>query len=301
MMQTVESYLAVRHAAGFDLANADYLLRSFARFATERNETHVHATTAIDWASQSSSLAQRDERLKTVCRFARYIRAEDNRHEVPPANHFGYRKTRRVPHIYSGAEINCLIDAALRLGSPGALQPQTYATLIRLLAATGLRISEALSLQFSDVTPGGLLIRKTKFQKTRLVPVHETTEAGLERYLTRRRQVRSKGEDVFITDDGQPLPYWQVNDTFRKLLKTVDLSALGGGRPRLHDMRHTFAVRALEASPAGRQRIGQHMLALATYLGHANIYDTYWYLETTPELLRDIAVTSEGFFCGGQL
>jgi len=131
--------------------------------------------------------------------------------------------------------------------------------------------------------------------------VHETTEAGLDRYLTRRRQVRSKGKDVFITDDGQPLPYWQVNDTFRKLLKTVDLSASGGGRPRLHDMRHTFAVRALEASPAGRQRIGQHMLALATYLGHANIYDTYWYLETTPELLRDIAVASEGFFGGGQL
>jgi integrase len=300
MIEAVESYLAVRHAAGFDLANADYLLRSFARFAAERNETNVRATTAIDWASQSSSLAQRDERLKTVCRFARYMRAEDNRHEVPPADHFGYRKTRRVPHIYSNAEINRLIDAALRLGPPGALQPQTYATLIGLLAATGLRVSEALSLQFSDITSRGLLIRKTKFQKTRLVPVHETTAAGLDRYLIHRRQVRSKREEVFITDDGQPLCYGQVYRTFQKLLKTASLSTSGGDRPHLHDLRHAFAVRALEASPTGRQRIGQHMLALATYLGHVNINSTYWYLEITPELLHEIAVASEGFLYGGQ-
>lgn len=220
---------------------------------------------------------------------------------VPPADHFGYRKTRRVPHIYSSAEIKCLIDAALQLGPPGALQPQTYATVIALLAATGLRISEALSLQFSDVTPSGLLIRKTKFQKSRLVPVHETTEASLARYLTRRRRVRSNGQDVFITDDGQPLPYWHVNSTFRKLLKAANVSASGGGRPRLHDLRHTFAVRALSASPAGRQRISQHMLALATYLGHVNINATYWYLEITPELLRDIAIASEDFLCGGKL
>jgi integrase/recombinase XerD len=298
MIQAVESYLAVRHAAGFDLKNAEYLLRSFAYFAAERKETNVRATMAIDWASQSSSLAQRDARLKTVCRFARYLRAEDNRHEVPPADHFGYRKTRRVPHIYSHGEINRLIDAAL--GLPGTLQPQTYATLIGLLVATGLRISEALSLQFSDVTTGGLLIRKTKFQTTRLVPLHETTEAGLDRYLICRRRVHSKGEDVFVIDDGRRLPYWHVHRTYRKLLKTANVSAAGSSHHRLHEMRHTFAVRALEASPAGRQRIGQHMLALATYMGHVNINDTYWYLEITPELLRDIAVASESFLCGGQ-
>jgi integrase/recombinase XerD len=261
MIQAVESYLAVRHAAGFDLANADYLLRSFARFAAERNETHVRTTKAIDWASQSSSLAQRDERLKTVCRFARYLHTEDNRHEVPPANHFGYRKTRRIPHIYSSAEINRLIDAALHLGQSGALQPQTYATLIALLAATGLRVSEALSLQFSDVTSSGLLIRKTKFQKTRLVPMHQTTEAGLDRYLTRRHQVRSQAEDVFITDDGQPLPYWHVNSTFRKLLKTANLSASGSSCPRLHDMRHyadSPIMLAHHAGP-GREALGLYM------------------------------------------
>lgn len=300
MLRAVERYLAVRHTAGFALKNADYLLRRFARFAGERRETHVRATTAIAWASQSVSVAQRDERLKTVCRFTRYMRAEDPQHELPPADHFGYRKTRRVPHIYSRLEIQRLRGAALQLGPPDSLQPQTYATLIGLLAATGLRVSEAVALQCSDVTPHGLLIRKTKFQKTRLVPLHGTAAAGLERYLTRRRRTRSHGEQVFISEDGRPLRYRDAYSTFRKLLRTADLLPPGGRRPRLQDLRHTFAVRALEASPAGRQGIGQHMVALATYMGHVNIHATYWYLETTPELLRDIAVAGEAFLYGGQ-
>jgi len=172
--------------------------------------------------------------------------------------------------------------------------------LIGLLAATGLRISEALGLQFSDVTPNGLLIRKTKFQKTRLVPLHPTAVARIELYLQLRRRARPSGQHVFIDDDGRPLRYRNVYVTFQKLLKTADLSPSGGRRCRLHHLRHTFAVRALEASPAGRQRIGQHMLALATYMGHVNIDATYWYLETTPELLRGIATAGETFLCGRQ-
>ncbi len=299
MMQAVERYLAVRHTAGFDLTNAEYLLRSFARVAAERRETTVRAATAIDWASQSSSVAQRDERLKTVCRFARYVRAEDNRHDIPSPDHFGYHKIRRIPHIYSPTEITRLIDAALHLEPSDTLQPHTYATLIGLLVATGLRVSEALSLQCSDVTPSGLVIRHTKFQKTRLVPLHDTVVAALDRYLTRRRRARSSGEDVFMTDAGRPLRYPAVYRTFQKLVKLADLAPSSGRRPRLHEMRHTFAVRALEASPTGRRRVGQHMLALATYLGHVNITATSWYLETTPDLLRDIAVAGEGFLCGG--
>ena len=212
MIHPIESYLAVRHAAGFELKNADYLLRSFVRFAVGRGESHVRASTAIDWASQATSLAQRDERLKTICRFARYMRAEDSQHESPPAGYFGYRKTRRVPHIYSSIEIRRLIGAALQLGSLDTFEVQTYATLIGLLSATGLRVSEALALQFSDVTPNGLLIRKTKFQKTRLVPLHETPAAALGRYLTRRRR-RSNREDLFISEDGRPLQYPEVYRT----------------------------------------------------------------------------------------
>src|SRR5215467_15591057 len=300
MIAAVESYLAVRRAVGFTLSNTEYLLRSFADFATDRQQTHVRTATAIEWASQAGSVAQRHTRYETVCRFAQYLRVEDSQHESPPANHFGYRKTRRVPHIYSRDEINGLILSATRLPSSDSLLPKTYAALISLLAATGLRISEALHLLVSDITPDGLLIRKTKFQKTRLVPLHDTARTGLARYLTHRQEMRSGSDHVFVSDDGQPLVYWKVHNVFRTLLKSAGIQPSRGRWPRIHELRHTFAVRALESSPTGRQRIGQHMLALATYLGHVNINATYWYLETTPELLRDIAVVTENFARGGR-
>ena len=303
MIAAVESYLAVRRAAGFTLSNTEYLLRSFADFATDQKQTPIHTATAIDWASQAGSVAQRHTRYQTVCRFAPHLRVEDSRHESPPANHFGYRKTRRVPHIYSRDEIDGLVLAAARLPSSDSLRPKTYAALISLLAATGLRISEALHLLVSDSTPNGLLIRRTKFQKTRLVPLHDTAVTGLGRYLAHRQETRCGGDHVFVSDEGPPLVYWKVHSVFRTLLKSAGLKPSGPSRgrwPRIHDLRHTFAVRALESSPTGRQRIGQHMLALATYRGHVNIDATYWYLETTPELLRDIAVVAENFVQGGR-
>ena len=300
MMASVETYLAVRRAVGFTLSNTEYLLRSFAEFATDLKETHIRTATAIDWASQAKSVAQRHTRHQTICRFAQYLRIEDSRHELPPANHFGYRKTRRVPHIYSRDEIDGLVLAATRLPSSGLLLPKTYAALICLLAATGLRISEALHLLVSDITSNGLLIRRTKFQKTRLVPLHATAVTGLARYLTHRQEARCGGDHVFVSDEGQPLVYWKVHSVFRTLLKTAGIKPSGGRWPRIHELRHTLAVRALESSPTGRQRIGQHMLALATYLGHVNINATYWYLETTPELLLDIAVVAENFVQGGR-
>jgi integrase/recombinase XerD len=300
MIGAVESYLAVRRAAGFTLSNAEYLLRSFASFATNQDQTHIRTATAIEWASQAESVAQRHTRYQTVCRFAQYLRVEDSRHESPPENHFGYRKTRRVPHVYSRDEINGIILAATKLPSSDSLRPKTYAALVSLLAATGLRISEALHLLVSDITPDGLLIRKTKFQKTRLVPLHDTAVAGIGRYLACRQGAHRGGDHVFISDEGEPLLYWKVYSVFRTLVKSAGLEPAGGRWPRIHELRHTFAVRALESSPTGRQRIGQHMLALATYLGHVNINATYWYLETTPELLRDIAVVAENFVQGGR-
>jgi integrase len=300
MMPAIERYLALRRAAGFQLSNAGYLLGSFARFAAARNETYVRAETAIAWAARGRSVAQRDERLKTVCRFVRYVRLDDGRHELPPANHFGYRKRRRVPHIYSIGEIERLVRAALQFGPPGSLKGQTYATLLAVLVATGLRISEALKLRFPDITPDGLLIRETKFRKTRLVPLHDTAAAGLQRYLRRRQQVAAGEDHLFIGEDGRSLPYQTVQSTFVKLLKRADLCpAPNRHRPRLHDLRHTFAVRALQDSPPGKRRVGQHMVALATYLGHVNIYATYWYLEAAPDLLGDIASVSEIFMCRG--
>ena len=300
MMASVETYLAVRRAVGFTLSNTEYLLRSFADFAADRKDAHIRTATAIDWASQAKSVAQRQTRHRTICRFAQYLRVEDLRHELPPANHFGYRKTRRVPHIYTRDEINALVLAATRLPSSDSLLPKTYAALISLLAATGLRIAEALHLLVTDITSDGLLIRKTKFQKTRLVPLHATAVTGLGQYLIHRQEAKRGGDHVFVSDEGQPLVYWKVHSVFRTLLKSAGIKPSGGRWPRIHELRHTLAVRALESSPTGRHRIGQHMLALATYLGHVNINATYWYLETTPELLLDIAVVAENFVQGGR-
>jgi len=298
-MRAAESYLAVRRAAGFDLKMVEYKLRSFARFATQRGESHICTSTAIEWASQTSSVAERDSRLKTVVRFAQHMRLEDRHHEVPPRDVFGYHKTRRAPFIYTPTDIADLLEAASRLGPPGTLRPHTYTTLLALLVTTGLRISEALALCLDDLTPAGLLIRKTKFQKTRLVPLHPTTAAGLQHYLMLREPVSSGDDHIFLSLYGCSLSRQTIYSTFQHLLTETGLRAgRGGHRPRLHDLRHTFAVRSLEACPNERGTISQHMLALSTYMGHAAVHDTYWYLEATPHLMGDIATSCETFFYG---
>ena len=299
MLEAIETYLALRRATGFAMSTAEYLLKSFAAFAARRGQTHVHTQTAIDWATLGPSVAQRDARLKAVCRFVRHVRVDDARHELPPANHFGARKRRRPPHIYSAQEIDHLIEAALRLRPKGGLRPLTYATLIALLSATGLRISEALKLTVADVTGDGLLIRETKFRKTRLVPLHDTAAAGLQRYLVRRRP-RTDDDPIFIGKCGGPLRYIAVKETFDRLVSKAGIVTATRRRPRLHDLRHTFAVRALQGSPAGRSRSGAHMAALSTYMGHVNIYATYWYLEATADLLRDVAGAGEAFMSEGR-
>ena len=299
MLNAIETYLGLRRAAGFAMSNDEYLLKSFAAFAAEHGQSHVHTQTAIDWAALGPSVAERDARLKAVCRFVRHVRIEDDRHELPPANHFGARKRRRPPHIYSAAELDRLIEAALQLRPDGGLRAETYATLIALLAATGLRISEALKLTVADVTRDGLLIRKTKFRKTRLVPLHDTAATGLQRYLSRRRPC-SDDDPVFIGKSGGAMRYIAVKETFDRLASKAGIAPVAQRRPRLHDLRHTFAVRALADSPSGRSRSSAHMVALSTYMGHVNIYATYWYLEATADLMRDVAAAGEQFLGDGR-
>ncbi len=299
MLKAIEAYLALRRATGFAMLNAECLLESFAAFAIERGQTHVHVQTAIDWAARGPSVAQRDARLKAVCRFVRHVRIEDARHELPPVNHFGARKTRCSPHIYAAAEIDRLIEAALRLRPEGGLRSLTYATLIALLSVTGLRISEALKLTVADVTCDGLLIRETKFRKTRLAPLHDTAGVGLERYPAHRRP-HSETDPVFVDARGLPLRYIAVKETFDRLVDRAGVAPAARRRPPLHDLRHTFAVRALQGSPADRSRSGAHMAALATYMGHVNIYATYWYLEATADLMRDVAAVGEDFITEGR-
>jgi integrase len=175
-----------------------------------------------------------------------------------------------------------------------------YSTLFALLYVTGLRISEALALEFDDLDSDTLLIRETKFKKSRRIPLHQTTVAALQRYLERLRSVSTEHELMFISVRGRRLDRSSVGWVFRRLLKTIGLnSGKRERRPRIHDLRHAFASRALETCPEGRDNIGRHTLALSTYLGHAHISDTYWYLEASPNLLRDIAGSCEALIQGG--
>jgi integrase/recombinase XerD len=299
LMQAVDRYLDVRRAAGFELEVPGYLLRSFARFASERGERHIRTATVIEWASQAPSPGQRHHRLCTVVRFARHVWAEDCRHEIPPTDTFGRKRSRRVPFIYSRKDTELLIRDASSLGPCGSLRPHTYSSLLCLLFATGLRISEALTLRFDDVTPDGLVIRKTKFQKSRLVPLHETASDGLRRYIQRRKRVSAQNDWIFLSVRGQRLDRFSVHWTFCRLLESSGVGRGTGRRPCIHDIRHTFAVNALLACPQGRNHVGRHLLALSTYMGHAKLSDTYWYLESTPQLMQDIAIACEGFLKGG--
>lgn len=187
LIQAVESYLAVRRAAGFELKSAGNLLLSFARFSDASGKHYVCAETAIQWAGSARSVVQRSRRLGEVIRFARYIRAEDPRHELPPPAFGKESRPRPVPYIFSRDDIQRLVQAASELGRRNAFRGHTYSTFFALLSCTGLRVSEAIRLQLQDITSDGLVIRCSKFRKSRLVPLHETTQASLERYLQGKR------------------------------------------------------------------------------------------------------------------
>jgi integrase len=300
LTQAVMTYLAVRRATGFALRCEGFQLKSFAAFSEAREKLYVTSDVAIEWAGLARSVSQRARRLGTVIRFARYLRAEDEHHEVPPAI-FGVEKPPRpTPYILTPEQVRHLIDAASRSGYR-TLRRATYSTLFSLLACTGLRVSEAIRLRFDDITSDGLAVRNTKFRKSRLVPLHETAQAGLERYLQRRRPYAPFDNHVFVSSRGNPLRLVDVDKAFRAVVKQIGLPhGIGRERPTPHSLRHAFAVRALQTCPDGRDAITKHMLALSTYLGHSKVAHTYWYLEAVPELMRDIAERTEHFAMGGR-
>jgi len=209
---------------------------------------------------------------------------------------FSCRRRPYLPHIYTKQEIQQLLDAAAQLGPQGSLRPHTYRCLFGLLAATGLRISEAISLHLDDVTSDGLIVRRTKFQKSRQVPLHSTVTAELHRYIEKRLRFDRTGDHVFVSQRKRPLIYQVVNQTFLKIVRSLGLHPGPGKRgPRIHDLRHTMAVRALEAAPSDHEGVGRHMRALSTYLGHSRVATNYWYLHSTPHLMKGLADACEDF------
>jgi integrase/recombinase XerD len=300
LTQIVESYLAIRRACGFKFKSGGKLLRSFAVFSDARDKHHVCSEIAIEWAGLGKSVNTCARRLGHVIRFARYVRAEDQSHELPPAVFGSEKRQRPTPYIFSPDNIQRLVKATSQSGRL-SLRRQTYSTLFALLACTGLRVSEAIRLRFDDITPDGLVIRCSKFRKSRLVPLHETAHAGLERYLRQRRPYAPFDDHIFVSLRRKPLLLDDVETAFRTAIDKIGLQPrLGRTRPTPHSLRHTFAVRALEACPDDRDRITKHMLALSTYLGHSSVRDTYWYLEATPDLMRNISECCERFTKGGK-
>jgi integrase/recombinase XerD len=297
LSEDVDRYIALRRTLGYKLRKPARHLRAFALYAASHRETHVRTAIVLAWVTAAGRTQEaRAERFRHLALFARFLHGEDPRHEVPARNPFAVRKTRQVPYIYTPDEIARVLDAAgkLRHQRPNPLRRELYITMFGLIAATGLRVSEAIALRIDDVWPDGVLhIRETKFCKSRLVPLHPTVVEALGRYLEKRHRIAADNDDLFPSVQHRALCPSTVNYTFRCLLRQAEIAPGRQHQPRIHDLRHTFATRALEQCGAERGEIARHFVALSTYLGHVDIRSTYWYLQATPEMMTDIAAAAE--------
>jgi integrase len=295
LIDDLARHVALHDALGFKFRTQRLLLRSFVAFAELGGDQFVRTERALAWAREAPSPEQRRNRLLTVRRFAIALHAEDIRHEVPAADALGRGLFRRkLPYIYTADEIQRLMTAAASLPPAGTMRPLTYAMLFGLLAATGMRISEALALRLSDVTEDGLIVGKTKFHKSRLIPLHATTRKAFNDYLSSRLPIATCSDAVFIANTGSAPAYDTAAAVFRRVARQIGLRG-GPGQPgpRIHDLRHSFAVRSLEQCSCDRDAVSRHIVALSTYLGHAHVTDTYWYLQATPILMAQIAEAGE--------
>jgi len=299
LQRRIDDYLAERRRLGFQLRSRDTLLASFARYvAARRHRGPLTAEIMADWARQDKSRRATPStwalRLAKVRHFARYLKQFEPDTEVPEEPVFGPEPGRVAPHIFHEVEIVELLAAARRLGPHGSLRPATYETLFGLMASTGLRVSEVIHLRDNDVDlrHAVLTIRQTKFAKSRQLPAHPRTVEALARYRRQRAHYipTTAGMPFLISSRGrrlgQPLCERQIHRVFNALRNSLGWVNRGAhAAPRLHDLRHTFAVRRMMHWHAAGTDIDQMMLALSTYMGHAAIFYTYWYLTAVPELM----------------
>ena len=296
----VERYLALRNTLGYKLRDTRRELRAFASLAQTRDEAFITTQAASTWADLAPSAYARSNRMRKIILFAKFLHAEDERHEVPSIENYRYRYARPLPYIYAPSEVSQLLAATAKLKKQKLHRRQMYNVLIGLIATTGLRVSEALNLTLSDVEEDGVLrIRDTKFGKTRLVPLHPTTVTELDRYLCVRRNSTLNHNYLFVSRSEARLSAKTFNYTIHTLLKIAGIAQSRARKPRIHDLRHTFATRALEKCPTDRKSVEKHFVALSTYLGHIDVKATYWYLEATPDLMLDLAKAAERFAGGG--
>jgi integrase len=243
-------YVDQQRSLGFKFRIQGILLRGYVAFAEELGDRHIKNTRVLEWAARAPSPEQRRNRLLTVRRFALVMRAENLRHQVPAADALGRAVAKRCsPYIYSADELARLLRAAGALQPEGSIRAIMYATLFGLLAATGMRIAEALALQIEDVIADGLVVQETKFQKSRLLPLHATARLALERYLVARQRLAAVDRALFISVAGRPLSYNTVRGVFLQLLDRTNLRGAHSGRdPRIHDLRHSSGTPIIPAT-----------------------------------------------------
>jgi integrase/recombinase XerD len=293
--QALNDYLRIRRSLGYRLREPEGLLRNFVAFLQAERAPYITRQLALRWATQPAKAqpATWAGRLGIIRRFAIWHSATEPRTEIPPVGLLPHRYRRKPPHIYSDEEIEKLLRRTQQLPSPKGLRARTYTTLFGLLVATGMRVNEALGLDrvHVDLERGILHIRRTKFGKSRYVPVHPSTVEALKKYAEVRDRLFPAPliPAFFISEKGSRITEWMARYTFAKLSQRVGLraSAKGHGHgPRLQDMRHRFAARTLIHWYRAGLDVERELPKLSTYLGHVHVNDTYWYLEAVPELLQ---------------
>lgn len=300
LREDLDNYLQLRRHLGHDLADAARLLPRFVDYLEEAGQSTITVTNAVAWSMQPEvrpGSSVRPRRMTAARGFARYLSGIDPATEVPPLGLVLSRQHWRLPFIYTSEDIAMLLNAAAAMPSP--LRSATYSTLFGLLAATGMRVGEALTLDRSDIDwdQGVLLIRQSKFGKSRNVPVTASTLDALRQYLLLRNSFRPQpgNDSFFVSLTGRRLIYESVFDVFKDLRQSTGLGAASTIAPRIHDLRHTFAVTVLLSWYRDGGNVAARLPWLSTYLGHHDPRSTYWYLSATPELLALAADRLERF------
>jgi integrase len=304
MLSLAQDYLDERRRLGFALAIQGTQLLSFARFADQTGHRGpLTNQLMVNWAqgeARRAAPATWARRLAILRPFARHRAQVEPGTEIPCAHAFGYKWRRPTPHIYTVPEIADLLTAARQLPPAGTLRPLTYEAFFGLVAATGLRLSEALRLRCSDfdTSSGMLTIRQTKFCKSRIVPLHPTTTAALVQYISARQRCTPAAPDapLFVSPMGTALSQDAAHRAFAWLRAELGWVARGTlPAPRIHDLRHSFVCRRVALWHETGADIDNAMLALSTYVGHTGVSNTYWYLTGVPELMAVAAQRFELF------
>jgi integrase/recombinase XerD len=305
LSKELDRYLSIRRSLGYDLGTSERILRKFILFADHENAEYISTKLFLRW-QETFGHANRQTwacRLGIIRLFTQWLVGMDQKHEVPLQALIPRQYRRARPYIYSDEEIKAIVETASKLPSANGIRSLTYSTFFALIAVTGLRISEAISLDVADVDldVGLITLRRGKLGKARLLPISGSTTVQLIAYAKERdRLLGTPPEPFFVSDLGKRLNDCIARYNFASVCQTIGLRPAEkfnrhGHGPRIHDLRHTFAVRTLINWYRTGADPSREMIKLSTYLGHSNPAHTFWYIEAVPELLDLASQRTEDF------